>query len=196
MAPARVVRPASVALACVVAVMLALAAPHAPHWDQGAHATPGMPAAAAAAADVSAKFDDGFYDDVQRWIAEAASAGPSGAQGTANSEPELEVLVGGRAAGPVVDLAASAGAATVSLRTTDAEGDTVTLSMRVLEASMAAGAVASSPPALTDHGNGTATLTVDGSAAGEYLVELTAADAHGEEWGVYLVRVAPGAGLP
>jgi len=131
-----------------------------------------------------------------RYAAASGSGGPSGAQGTANSEPELEVLVGGRAAGPVVDLAASAGAATVSLRTTDAEGDTVTLSMRVLEASMAAGAVASSPPALTDHGNGTATLTVDGSAAGEYLVELTAADAHGEEWGVYLVRVAPGAGLP
>jgi len=52
------------------------------------------------------------------------------------------------------------------------------------------------PPALTDHGNGTATLTVDGSAAGEYLVELSASDAHGEEWDVYLVRVAPAAETP
>jgi len=58
------------------------------------------------------------------------------------------------------------------------------------------GAAAASPPALADHGNGTATLTVDGSVAGEYLVELTATDAHGEEWDVYLVRVVPAAGTP
>jgi len=131
--------------------------------------------------------------------APASGSGGSGAAGTAgaaNSEPELEVLVGGMPAGPVVDLAASAGTASATLRATDAEGDAVALSMRVLEASMAAGAAASSPPALTDHGNGTATLVVDGSAAGEYIVELTAADAHGEEWGVYLVRVAPASGQP
>ena len=131
--------------------------------------------------------------------AAASGSGPSGAaggQGGTNSEPELEVLVGGSPAGPVIDLTASEGRASVSLRTTDAEGDAVAFSMVVLETTMASGAAAASPPALADHGNGTATLTVDGSVAGEYLVELTATDAHGEEWDVYLVRVAPAAGTP
>jgi len=196
---AKAPRLAPAASACVMAMALAMAAHAALPAGQGADA----PREALASADVSAKFDDGFYDRVQQWIAEAGAAGaagasgPSGAaggQGAPNSEPELDVLAGGRPAGPVVDLAASAGMASVSLRATDAEGDAVTFSMEVLEATMAGGAEPSSPPALADHGNGTATLTVDGSAAGEYLVALSASDAHGEEWGTYLIRVAPAAG--
>ena len=126
----------------------------------------------------------------------AGASGAAGGQGAPNSEPALEVLVGGSPAGPVVDLAASAGRASVPLRAVDAEGDAVSFSMDVLETTMASGAAAASPPALVDHGNGTATLTVDGSAAGEYLVELSASDAHGEEWDTYLIRVAPAAGSP
>ena len=124
----------------------------------------------------------------------SGAGGAAGGQGAQNSEPELEVLVGGRPAGPVVDLAASTGTAGVSVRATDAEGNAVSISMAVLETALAGGATPASPPALTDHGNGTATLTVDGSTPGEYLVELSASDAHGEEWDTYIIRVAPAAG--
>jgi len=117
----RAPRLAHVGSVCVAAVALALAAHAALPEGQGVYG----PREALASAGVSAKFDDGFYDKVQQWIAAAAS-----------------------------------------------------------------------PPALVDHGNGTATLTVDGSAAGEYLVELSASDAHGEEWDTYLIRVAPAAGSP
>jgi len=193
---AKAPRLAPAASACVMAMALAMAAHAALPAGQGADA----PREALASADVSAKFDDGFYDRVQQWIAEAGAAGAAGASGAAggqgapNSEPALEVLAGGRPAGSVIDLAPTAGTAGVSLRATDAEGDAVAFSMDVLEATMAPGAAASSPPALADHGNGTATLTVDGSAAGEYLVALSASDAHGEDWGTYLIRVAPAAG--
>ena len=131
-----------------------------------------------------------------RYAPASGASGAAGGQGAPNSEPDLDVLVGGSPAGPVVDLAASSGRASVLLRATDAEGDAVSFSMDVLETTLASGAAAASPPALVDHGNGTATLTVDGSAAGEYLVELSASDAHGEEWDTYLIRVAPAAGSP
>lgn len=116
------------------------------------------------AAGVSAKFDGGSCDDVQRWISEDAPAGATGASGCLPgaaegrgtiSDPALEALAGGSPAGPAVDLAALAGATGATLRATDA--------------------VAASPPALTDNGSGTATLTVGRPAAGE-CPALSAAD--------------------
>ncbi|MDD9801057.1 MAG: hypothetical protein OXU53_00660 [Deltaproteobacteria bacterium] len=115
-----------------------------------------------------------------------AAAGASGA--AANAEPELEVLVGGEAAPPLIEVAVSAAPATISLRATDAEGDAVTFSL------WAAGGAA--PISLADHGDGTATLTVTASSPGERPFEVAASDAHGEEWAPHILRIVPAAPAP
>ncbi len=105
--------------------------------------------------------------------------------GAHNSEPELEVLLGGV---PVrrVDLAESPGIACVELRAPDAEGDAVAFSLRVRETvPLDPLAGAGMPPVLVDHGDGTATVMVDRSAAGERLVEIAASDMRGEGWDAY-----------
>jgi len=68
---------ASTAIAFAVTALLAMSAP----------------AAALATADVSAKFDDGFYDQVQEWIAEAGAGGASGASGASGAPPERNVMI-------------------------------------------------------------------------------------------------------
>ena len=115
-----------------------------------------------------------------------AAGGASGA--AANAEPELEVLVGGEAAPPLIEVAVSAAPATISLRATDAEGDAVSFSL------WAAGGAA--PISLADHGDGTATLTVTASSPGEHPFEVAASDAHGEEWAPHILRIVPAAPAP
>ena len=107
-----------------------------------------------------------------------------------NSEPELEVLLGGVPVRGHVDLAESPGAACVELRAPDAEGDEVAFSLEVVEtAPLDPLADAGAPPVLVDHGDGTAMVMVDKSAVGERLVEIVASDVHGEEWGEYTLRI-------
>jgi len=77
MARAGEAQQASTAIAIVVAALLALS----------------FPVAALATTDVSAKFDDGFYDQVQKWIAEAGAGGASGTSG-APSERNVMIAVG------------------------------------------------------------------------------------------------------
>jgi len=178
-----VIPPRAARLACAVAAILALPAAAALLAEQAAQDPPGIMAPALASADVSAKFDDGFYDQIQGWI---GAGGASGA--AANSEPELEVLVGGRAAPPLIEVPVSAAPATVSLRATDAEGDAVTFSLWT--------AAEGAPVSLTDHGNGTATLTVTASAPGEHPFEVAVSDAHGEEWAPHILRIVPAAPAP
>jgi len=156
----------------------------APYWDQAPYGSP-VPSVALASPDVSAKFDDGFYDKIRGWIAGAGAGGAAGgASGAAaNSEPELEVLVGGKPAPPLIEGPVSAAPATVSLRATDAEGEAVRFSLWT--------AGEGAPVSLTDHGNGTATLTVTVSAPGEHPFEVAVSDAHGEEWAPHILRIVP-----
>ena len=118
-----------------------------------------------------------------------ANGDPRDGEDAHNSEPELEVLLGGV---PVwrIDLAESPGVACLELRAPDAEGDAVAFSLRVhetmpLDPLVGAGA----PPVLVDHGDGTAMVVVDKSAAGVRAVDIAASDAHGEEWETYSLRV-------
>ena len=129
--------------------------------------------------------------------ASTGAAGASGAAGTvdtpnANLEPELEVLVAGTPAPSVIDLPVSTTPAIISLHAMDAERDAVAFSVRVVDG---AGGLPSdgfvSPLVLVDHGNRTATVAMDRSAAGEHVVEFEAADAHGEEWDMYVIRIVP-----
>jgi len=73
---ARRARLACSAIACAAAAILALAAPASLDWNQGTPAPPRAPAEALASPDVSAKFDDGFYDKIQGWIAGAGAGEP------------------------------------------------------------------------------------------------------------------------
>ena len=176
------------ALAFVAVAILTAGVLTAPHWDQAPRES-SVPYAALASPDMSAKFDAGFYDKIQGWIAEAGAGRVTGASGAAaNAEPELEVLVGGEAAPPLIEVAVSAAPATISLRATDAEGNAVSFSL------WAAGDAA--PISLADHGDGTATLTVTASSPGEHPFEVAASDAHGEEWAPHILRIVPAAPAP
>ncbi len=104
-------------------------------------------------------------------------------------QPELEVLLGGV---PVrrVDLAESPGVACLELRTPGAEGDAVDFTLNVIEtAPLDPLAGAGAPPTLVDHGDGTAMVMVDKSAAGERTVQIGVSDAYGEELDWYILRV-------
>jgi len=121
-----------------------------------------------------------------RYAPTSGSGGASGA--AANSEPELEVLVGGKPAPPLIEIAVSPSPSTISLRATDADGDAVTFSLWT--------AAAEAPIALADHGNGTATLTVSASSPGEHPFEVSVSDAHGEEWAPHILRIVSAAPTP
>jgi len=117
---------------------------------------------------------------------------PRGAAAAPNLEPELAVLVGGEPAGPIIDLAASGAPARIELRADDPEGDPVRFSVSAGDSTY--GERAASMVRLADRGDGTAALLVDRDEPGELALDISASDAHGEEWDVYFVRVAPAPG--
>jgi len=80
---ARRARSASASIACAAAFP-ALASLAPLDLGQVAHAPPGTLAGAHASSGVSAKFDDGLYDKIQGWIAEAGAGGAAGAPPTRN----------------------------------------------------------------------------------------------------------------
>ena len=120
---------------------------------------------------------------------------PAGAGAAPNLEPELAVLVGGEPAGVEIALAASPEPAVLELRADDPEGDHVRFAVSTGESSY--GNRAASMVRLDDHGDGTAALHVDRPEPGELVLDIFAADAHGESMATHLVRVAaaPGAAL-
>ncbi len=118
-----------------------------------------------------------------------ANGDPRDGEDAYNSEPELEVLLGGV---PVrhIDLAESPGVACLELRSPDAEDGAVAFALETLEtAPPDPMAGAGSLPVLVNHGDGTAMIMVDKSTAGKRTVAIAAFDAHGEKWDTYLLRV-------
>jgi len=84
-----VIPPRAVRLACAAAAILALSAA-ALLAEQAAQDPPGIMAPALASADVSAKFDDGFYDQIQGWI---GAGGASGAAGSSGAPTARNVMI-------------------------------------------------------------------------------------------------------
>ncbi len=113
---------------------------------------------------------------------------------THNSASEFEVLVACDPMDTLIVLTESDEPHRIALRSTDAKIDEVSFSLRVLRTthwSTQDGARGDAHVVLADHGDGMATVTVDRSAAGERLVEITASGARGESQAVHLLRILP-----